>query len=218
MPSSSQDLAAFPAFAAAGVRDLQAFTEASAALERITRIYDKGVRILLDAFARFSRGEDARRPGRRVLPVPRHRRHARGAQPRCPAGVRRAARPRRLRHDADPARAVRRILPAPDRPARPASRRAGGGRDQRPPHAAALRHRGEHRRHPPRPGHRAPGGLPAARHEPDRRLHRERHLPARRPARPSRSRCSPPSASTTRSSACTTTPRPRPSTSSASSC
>jgi AMP nucleosidase len=57
MISSSQDLAAFPAFAAAGVRDLQAFTDASAALERITRIYDKGVRILLDAFARFSRGE-----------------------------------------------------------------------------------------------------------------------------------------------------------------
>ncbi len=119
----------------------------------------------------------ARRAGRRVLSVPRHRRHARGAQSRCPAGVRRAARPRRVRHDADPARAVRRILPAPDRPARPAPRRAGGGRHQRPPHAAALRDRGEHRRHPPRPGDRAAGGLPAARHEPDRRCHRERHLP-----------------------------------------
>jgi hypothetical protein len=58
MSSSSQDLAAFPAFAAAGVRDLQAFSDATAALERITRIYDKGVQILRAAFARFTRGED----------------------------------------------------------------------------------------------------------------------------------------------------------------
>jgi AMP nucleosidase len=58
MPSSSQDLADFPAFAAAGARSLEAFTDAAAALERITRIYDKGVQILLDAFARFTRGED----------------------------------------------------------------------------------------------------------------------------------------------------------------
>jgi AMP nucleosidase len=57
MPSSSQGHAAFPAFAAAGVRDLQAFADAAAALERIGRIYGKGVQILRDAFARFSRGE-----------------------------------------------------------------------------------------------------------------------------------------------------------------
>ena len=50
--------------------------------------------------------------------------------------------------------------------------------------AAAVRDRGEHRRHPPRPGERAADRLPAARHEPDRRCDRQRHLPRRSRARP----------------------------------
>lgn len=54
MPRSNHD---FTAFAAAGVRDLQAFTDGASALERIAKIYHKGVAILRDAFARFARGE-----------------------------------------------------------------------------------------------------------------------------------------------------------------
>ncbi|MGH6944884.1 MAG: AMP nucleosidase [Geminicoccaceae bacterium] len=53
------------AFAAAGARDLEAFTDADAAVERITRIYDKGVAIMRDAFARFGAGE----PPGRLRPV-----------------------------------------------------------------------------------------------------------------------------------------------------
>jgi AMP nucleosidase len=45
------------AFAAAGVTDLQTFTDADAAVERIARIYDKGVAILRAAFERFVAGE-----------------------------------------------------------------------------------------------------------------------------------------------------------------
>ena len=44
-------------FAAAGVHDLQAFSDAAGALERVAKIYDKGVLILRAAFARFTAGE-----------------------------------------------------------------------------------------------------------------------------------------------------------------
>ncbi|HEX3209114.1 MAG TPA: hypothetical protein VHQ91_07025, partial [Geminicoccaceae bacterium] len=47
----------FAAFQRAGITGLEAFTDAEAALARITKIYDKGVTILRDAFARFTRGE-----------------------------------------------------------------------------------------------------------------------------------------------------------------
>jgi AMP nucleosidase len=54
MSSLCPDLAAF---AAAGVRDLQEFRDAGLALERIARIYDKGVTIVREAFARFTEGQ-----------------------------------------------------------------------------------------------------------------------------------------------------------------
>ncbi len=47
----------FAAFAAAGITGLEAFTDADAALARIAKIYDKGVCILREAFARFTQGE-----------------------------------------------------------------------------------------------------------------------------------------------------------------
>jgi AMP nucleosidase len=46
------------AFAAAGVRDLQEFRDAGQALERIARIYDKGVTIVRQAFERFNAGQE----------------------------------------------------------------------------------------------------------------------------------------------------------------
>ena len=216
MSSSCPDLAAFAA--AAGIRDAPGVPRRRPGAGTDRADLRQGCDDRAAGVRPLHGGPDPRWPDRRVLPVPRHRGHARGAQSRRPAVVRRVPRSGGLRHDPDPAAAVRRVLPAPDRAPAAASRRAGGGRHQRAPHAAALRHRGEHRRHPPRPGERAAGGLPAARHEPDRRRDRQRHLPLGRRACPSRSRCSPPSGSTIRSSACTTTPRPRPSTSSASSC
>ncbi len=45
------------AFTAAGITGLEAFTDADAALARIAKIYDKGARILREAFARFTDGE-----------------------------------------------------------------------------------------------------------------------------------------------------------------
>jgi len=53
------------AFAAAGVTELQAFTDAEAAVARIAKIYDKGVAILRAAFGRFVAGE----AGSRLDPV-----------------------------------------------------------------------------------------------------------------------------------------------------
>jgi AMP nucleosidase len=46
------------AFAAAGARDLEAFRDAGSALERIARIYDTGVTIVRQAFARFTDGHN----------------------------------------------------------------------------------------------------------------------------------------------------------------
>ena len=44
------------AFAALGVRDPHALTDADAAVARITEIYDRGVAIVAEAFARFKAG------------------------------------------------------------------------------------------------------------------------------------------------------------------
>ena len=96
------------AFTAAGITGLEAFTDADAALARIAKIYDKGVRILREAFARFTEGELPVEPVERLLSVPRPRARPRAAEPRCPALLRRAPRARHLWHDADPARPLRR--------------------------------------------------------------------------------------------------------------
>ncbi|HEX5077561.1 MAG TPA: hypothetical protein VFV80_00315 [Geminicoccaceae bacterium] len=44
------------AFAALGVRDPHALMDADAAVARITEIYDRGVAIVAEAFARFKAG------------------------------------------------------------------------------------------------------------------------------------------------------------------
>jgi AMP nucleosidase len=51
------------AFAAQGVRDPHAYSDADAAVERITQIYDRGVAIVAEAFARFKAGAKPERPG-----------------------------------------------------------------------------------------------------------------------------------------------------------
>jgi AMP nucleosidase len=51
------------AFAALGVRDPHAFTDADAAVTRITEIYDRGVAIVADAFERFTAGAKVERIG-----------------------------------------------------------------------------------------------------------------------------------------------------------
>jgi AMP nucleosidase len=51
------------AFAAQGVRDPHAYRDADAALARITQIYDRGVAIVAEAFARFKAGAKPERPG-----------------------------------------------------------------------------------------------------------------------------------------------------------
>jgi AMP nucleosidase len=51
------------AFAAQGVRDPHAYRDADAAVERITQIYDRGVAIVAEAFARFKAGAKPERPG-----------------------------------------------------------------------------------------------------------------------------------------------------------
>ena len=53
----------FEPFRAAGVTGLQAYTDADAAVARIAAIYDKGVAIVRDAFARFTAGEPFDRLG-----------------------------------------------------------------------------------------------------------------------------------------------------------
>ena len=50
-------------FRAAGVSGLQAYTDADAAVARIAAIYDRGVAIVRDAFARFIAGESPDRLG-----------------------------------------------------------------------------------------------------------------------------------------------------------
>src|ERR671911_2189276 len=55
--------ALFEPFRAAGVTGLQAYTDADSAVARIAAIYDKGVAILREAFARFTAGEPLERPG-----------------------------------------------------------------------------------------------------------------------------------------------------------
>jgi hypothetical protein len=47
----------FEPFRAAGIGGLQAFADADAAVARIGAIYDEGVAIMRDAFARFTAGE-----------------------------------------------------------------------------------------------------------------------------------------------------------------
>ena len=168
----------FAAFRAAGITGLEAFTEADAALARITKIYDKGVAILREAFARFTRGElpdgpvDAFYPflglelGREQLNL--DARLAYGALHDPGVYGTTLTRPSLFgeyyRHQIDL------LLQHHGAPVR--------GRHQRPADAAAVRDRGEHGRHPPRPGGRAPDRLSVARHEPDRRCDRQRHLPA----------------------------------------
>jgi AMP nucleosidase len=51
------------AFAALGVRDPHAFTDADAAVDRITEIYDRGVAIVAEAFERFAAGAKVERIG-----------------------------------------------------------------------------------------------------------------------------------------------------------
>jgi AMP nucleosidase len=59
MTSSAADLAAF---ATAGMHDLQEFRDAGLALERIARIYDRGVTIVRQAFDRFKAGQTLEGP------------------------------------------------------------------------------------------------------------------------------------------------------------
>ena len=137
---------------------------------------------------------------------------------RCPALLRRAARSRHLRHDADPARRLRRLLPRADRAAAGESSGAGGGRHQRPRHPAALRRRGQHRRPDRGAGPRAADAIPrcpicGASTTASPTAPRGRSRASRR-----RWRCSRPSASTIRCSGSRTTRRPRRATSSASCC
>jgi len=65
MATVSDPTSLFEPFRAAGVSGLHAYTDADAAVARITAIYDKGVAILRDAFARFMAGE----PPERFAPV-----------------------------------------------------------------------------------------------------------------------------------------------------
>jgi hypothetical protein len=55
--------ALFEPFRAAGVTALQAYTDGTSAVTRIAAIYDKGVAILREAFARFTAGDPADRLG-----------------------------------------------------------------------------------------------------------------------------------------------------------
>jgi AMP nucleosidase len=57
MLESTDTAALLAPFRAAGVTAPQAFTDADAAVARIAAIYDKGVAIMRDAFARFTAGE-----------------------------------------------------------------------------------------------------------------------------------------------------------------
>jgi AMP nucleosidase len=63
MLESVHSAALFEPFRAAGITGLEAYTEADPAVARITAIYDKGVRILRAAFARFAADEPAERLG-----------------------------------------------------------------------------------------------------------------------------------------------------------
>ena len=166
-------------------------------------------------------GGGARRPGaprRRQLPL--CRRADRPLRPacRCAALLRRAAGARHLRHDADPPRPLRPLLRRADRLHPEAPRSAGACRREHAADPASLRHRGERHRHHRGGPARAAGALRAARPLRDRRFDRQRHLRAGRRASRGRWRSSPPSASTTRSRACSTTPAHRPSISRISCC
>ena len=132
------------AFAAHGVRDPHAYDDADAAVARITQIYDRGVAIIAEAFARFKAGAKPERPGlveafypfigitveRSELNLDARRSFGALHDPGIYGTTR------------DPAGAVRRVLPAPDRPAARASPGAGDRRHQQSPHAAAVRDRG----------------------------------------------------------------------------
>ncbi len=164
------------------------------------------------------------RPGERgsqarcLLPLRRRAADAQGPQSRWPARLRRAARPRPLRHHADAADALRRLLPYAARHSSRQPPRADRGRDQPAAHSLALRRRGGDERDPEGATARASVPLRHARPQHDGRFHRQRHLAWCQGASRRRWPSSRPSGSTTACTGCTTIPARSPSISSASCC
>ena len=171
----------FEPFRAAGVIGLQAYTDADAAVARIAAIYDKGVAILREAFARFTAGEPPERLGPidAFYPFLGIRLDRAIAQPGRPALVRRPARSRRLRHHADPSGAVRATTTAASSALLLQHHRVPvvvGISDRRIPLPFVIEESTADLSHGP--DRRAAVDLPDARPEPHRRRHRQRHLAA----------------------------------------
>ena len=196
------------------------FTDAQAALSHAAALYDDGIRRLRKALQAFISGRQFHSRVREVYPFVRVRTDTVArSDSRLSYGF--VAGPGPLRDHADAARPVRRLLPRAVPPAAAKPRRRARSRHQHAadPGALLVRRARPHRRHaerraapadarpvrPARPGAMDDGIANGT-------------LRAARRARRSRWRCSPRRASTTRCTACATTPAPRPSTSRTSCC
>ena len=208
----------FEPFRAAGITGLQAFADADAAVARIAAIYDKGVAIMREAFARFTAGESQLGPLEAYYPF---------------LGI--EVDRQSLNLDA---RRSFGALHDPGVYGTTLTRPALFGEYYRRQIALLLEQHGvpvvvgiSSRRMPLpfviqestadlRPDRiaRAPGGLPLAGHEPDRRLDRERHLPAGAGRAQAARAVQRGSGRLLAGASRSTTPRRRPSTSSASFC